>query len=56
MLLLLVLHFRELCFCIFSSSLSSQGGIANVKREDYLNTFQFLDKLAENLQRKMEAK
>jgi len=24
-------------------------GIANVKREDYLNTFEFLDKLAENL-------
>ena len=29
------------------------AGMANVQREDYLNTFEFLDKLAENLGKKM---
>merc|ERR1712241_267694 len=28
-------------------------GISNVKREDYLNTFDFMDKLAENLTKKL---
>lgn len=34
-------------------SLCIKGSIANVKREDYLNTFEFLDKLADNLKIKL---
>ena len=38
---------KDLALCV------KGGSIANVKREDYLNTFDFLDKLAENLHKKM---
>ncbi|XP_066942604.1 isocitrate dehydrogenase [NADP] cytoplasmic [Macrobrachium rosenbergii] len=38
---------KDLAICI--------KGMANVTREDYLNTFEFLDKLAENLQKNMNA-
>ena len=38
---------KDLALCI------KGGNIANVKREDYLNTFDFIDKLAENLAKKM---
>lgn len=30
-------------------------GLPNIKRDDYLNTFEFLDKIAENLQKKVSA-
>lgn len=36
---------KDLAICI--------KGMANVKREDYLNTFEFLDKLAENLRKEL---
>ncbi|XP_064084797.1 isocitrate dehydrogenase [NADP] cytoplasmic-like [Macrobrachium nipponense] len=38
---------KDLAICI--------KGMANVTRQDYLNTFEFLDKLAENLQKNMNA-
>lgn len=38
---------KDLAICI--------KGMSSVKREDYLNTFEFLDKLAENLGKKMVA-
>ncbi|XP_068227226.1 isocitrate dehydrogenase [NADP] cytoplasmic [Palaemon carinicauda] len=38
---------KDLAICI--------KGMANVGRQDYLNTFEFLDKLAENLQKNMSA-
>ena len=28
-------------------------GMSNVKREDYLNTFEFVDRLGENLKKKL---
>ena len=37
---------KDLALCV-------KGGIANVTRADYLNTFEFLDKLAENLNKKL---
>lgn len=37
---------KDLALCI-------KGSIKNVQRSDYLNTFEFLDKLAENLKAKM---
>lgn len=37
---------KDLALCV-------KGGINNVKRADYVETFAFLDKLAENLQKKM---
>lgn len=39
---------KDLALCI-------KGSVANLKREDYLNTFEFLDKLAENLNKKLSA-
>uniref|UniRef100_C1C104 Isocitrate dehydrogenase [NADP] n=1 Tax=Caligus clemensi TaxID=344056 RepID=C1C104_CALCM len=36
---------KDLAICV--------KGMANVKREDYLNTFEFLDKLSENLKKKL---
>lgn len=36
---------KDLAICI--------KGMSNVTREDYLNTFEFLDKLAENLNKKL---
>ncbi|ROT71655.1 isocitrate dehydrogenase [Penaeus vannamei] len=38
---------KDLAICI--------KGMANITRSDYLNTFEFLDKLAENLQKKITA-
>ncbi|XP_050409629.1 isocitrate dehydrogenase [NADP] cytoplasmic [Patella vulgata] len=38
---------KDLAICI--------KGMSNVKRADYLNTFEFLDKLAENLTKKMSS-
>lgn len=38
---------KDLAICI--------KGMANVERQDYLNTFEFLDKLKENLDKKLEA-
>jgi len=38
---------KDLAICI--------KGMANVKREDYVNTFEFLDKVAESLRKKMAA-
>lgn len=38
---------KDLAICI--------KGMANVKREDYLETFEFMSKLAENLKKKVEA-
>jgi isocitrate dehydrogenase len=38
---------KDLAICI--------KGAANVQRSDYLNTFEFLDKLAEHLKKKMAA-
>ncbi|KAL1464620.1 hypothetical protein WDU94_004250 [Cyamophila willieti] len=38
---------KDLAICI--------KGMANVKREDYLETFEFMDKLSENLKKKVEA-
>ena len=37
---------KDLALCV-------KGGLANVTRKDYLNTFEFLDKLAENLSKKL---
>ncbi len=37
---------KDLALCV-------KGGLANVTRKDYLNTFEFLDKLAENLNKKL---
>ena len=37
---------KDLAICV-------KGSMANVQRNDYLNTFEFLDKLAENLSKKM---
>ena len=37
---------KDLAICV-------KGSMANVQRSDYLNTFEFLDKLAENLSKKM---
>ena len=37
---------KDLALCV-------KGGMANVQRADYLNTFEFLDKLAENLNKKL---
>jgi len=39
---------KDLALCI-------KGSIDKVARSDYLNTFEFLDKLAENLKKKMDA-
>lgn len=39
---------KDLAICV-------KGSISNVQRSDYLNTFEFLDKLAENLTIKMNA-
>ncbi len=39
---------KDLAICV-------KGSMANVARADYLNTFEFLDKLAENLSKKMAA-
>jgi isocitrate dehydrogenase len=39
---------KDLAICI--------KGLTNVQRKDYLNTFEFLDKLADNLQKKLKAK
>jgi len=39
---------KDLAICV-------KGGMSNITRSDYLNTFEFLDKLAENLQKKMSA-
>ncbi|KAI0211499.1 Isocitrate dehydrogenase [NADP] cytoplasmic, partial [Lamellibrachia satsuma] len=36
---------KDLAICV--------KGLANVTRADYLNTFEFMDKLAENLKKKM---
>ncbi|KAF6021000.1 IDH1 [Bugula neritina] len=36
---------KDLAICV--------KGMSGVKREDYLNTFEFMDKLAENLKLKM---
>lgn len=37
---------KDLALCV-------KGGLSNVSRSDYLNTFEFLDKLAENLNKKL---
>lgn len=37
---------KDLAICV-------KGSVANVQRSDYLNTFEFLDKLSENLSKKM---
>lgn len=37
---------KDLAICI-------KGSIAKTQRSDYLNTFEFLDKLAENLRKKL---
>ena len=37
---------KDLAICV-------KGSMANVQRSDYLNTFEFLDKLSENLSKKM---
>jgi isocitrate dehydrogenase len=39
---------KDLAICV-------KGGMANVTRSDYLNTFEFLDKLGENLAKKLSA-
>lgn len=39
---------KDLAICI--------KGMSNVERKDYLNTFEFLDKLQENLNKKLQAK
>ena len=39
---------KDLAICV-------KGSVAAVSRSDFLNTFQFLDKLAENLEKKMAA-
>uniref|UniRef100_D3PHW0 Isocitrate dehydrogenase [NADP] n=2 Tax=Lepeophtheirus salmonis TaxID=72036 RepID=D3PHW0_LEPSM len=36
---------KDLAICI--------KGVSNIKREDYLNTFEFLDKIADNLKKKL---
>jgi len=39
---------KDLAICV-------KGGMSNITRSDYLNTFEFMDKLTENLQKKMSA-